>query len=351
MTSERDLYFRAVAADCELSVIAPLYMGERFVAELVSRLQAALNTVTDDFEIVLIDDGSRDQTWLRIVEAAGKDSRVRGIRLSRNFGQHCALTAGIDVARGRWLVVMDGDLQDRPEDVPKLYHAVLGGSCDVVIARRHLQQLSAFKKLSSSVFNWALSKLGDIETHQQIGNFRIFSRKVADAYRLYREQSRLLPALMARLGFSIGFLNVERSARADGGSTYNLRRLVRLATDAIIANSEKPLRLGIHLGALLSLFAMVLVAWALIRKLVYGVNIDGWTSVFIAVSFFSGVQLSFSGLIAIYVGRIFNETKRRPIYILADCVNTRSSIRQVPFSIGESLENRSFSAKLDKVRG
>lgn len=306
---------------CELSVVAPIYSGEQFVDELIERLHAALSSVTPDYEVILVDDGSADRVWERIVAAGSIDPRVKGVRLARNFGQHPAITAGLDHASGRWLVVMDSDLQDRPEDIPSIYREATSGNFDVVIARRATQRIKWTKRVPSIVFNKSLSWLGGIEASQSIGNFRVFSRKVADAFLLHREQFRFFPALMARLGFKVGYLDVARDGPPQGRSTYSVRKLVKLAVDAIVANSEKPLWFGIYGGALMALVAMSLAIWAVVRKALFDVGMSGWSSLFVAVAFFSGVQLMFAGLLGIYIGRIFNETKQRPIYIVSDMVN------------------------------
>lgn len=309
----------------DISVVAPVYKGEAFIEELTTRLVLALSTISERYEIVLVDDGSTDGTWARICEAGQRDPRVRGVRLSRNFGQHPAITAGIDHTVGDWVVVMDSDLQDRPEDIPGLHATARDGRFDMVIARRMQQDISAAKRLSSVLFNWTLSRLGGIEANQRIGNYRIFSRKVAIAFELYREQFRFFPALMARLGFKVGLYDVDRESRPQGKSTYSLRMLVDLATDAIIANSEKPLWLGIYIGSTVSVVAFALAFWMTLRAFWFGVSVSGWTSLFVAVAFFSGVQLLFSGLVGIYIGRVFNETKKRPLYIVAEGVNLEAS--------------------------
>jgi polyisoprenyl-phosphate glycosyltransferase len=302
----------------EISVIVPVYMGRAMVMELAERLVASLATITSAFEIILVDDRAPDNVWPLIVDLGRDDPRIRGIRLSRNFGQHPALTSGIDHARGRWLVVMDCDLQDRPEDIPLLYRKAQDANLDIVIAARESHDAARRRKLSSRLFHWALSWLADIDTSHDVGNFRIFNRAVADAFRQYREQFRLLPALMARLGFSVGHVAVDRPARAEGVSSYTYRKLVRLAVEAIIANSEKPLWFGIYAGFTIAAFAFVLVIWAFIQRLLHDAVMDGWTSLFIAVGFFSGVQLIFAGILGVYLGRVFNEVKRRPIYLVAE---------------------------------
>ena len=296
----------SMGSACELSVVAPVYNGATYLVELIDRLRSTLSGCVGSFEVVLVDDGSADATWAIIESAARADSRIKGVKLSRNFGQHPAITAGLQHTCGAWLVVMDSDLQDRPEDIPMLYEAALAGAGDIVIAMRSQQDISIGKRLSSVVFNAALSWLGGIAVSQRVGNFRIFSRPVADAVLQYKEQFRLFPALMARVGFRVANLEVSREARASGRSSYTFRKLVRLAVDAILANSEKPLWLGIYLGACVSIVAIALAFWAIYRKLAYEIVFEGWSSLMVAIAFFSGVQLMFSGLIGIYVGRIFN---------------------------------------------
>ena len=247
-----------------ISVVAPLYNGKSFIDELIGRLGDALSSITERYEIILVDDGSTDGSWSRIDEAGRSDRRVRAIRLSRNFGQHPAITAGIDHTLGDWIVVMDGDLQDRPEDIPGLHKTALDGKFDMVVARRMQQGISTPKKLSSVLFNWTLSRLGSIEASQRIGNYRIFSRQVAEAFALYREQFQFFPAIMARLGFKVGYLDVDREAEPLGKSAYSPRALTRLATDAIIANSEKPLRLGNYLGGIMAVVTLVLAFWTVL---------------------------------------------------------------------------------------
>jgi polyisoprenyl-phosphate glycosyltransferase len=312
-------------ASIDISVVAPLYDGESFIEELIGRLGPALSSITDRYEIVLVDDGSTDGTWAQIDQAGRRDRRVRAIRLSRNFGQHPAITAGIDHALGDWIVVMDGDLQDRAEDIPRLHQTALDGKFDMVVARRRQHDISVPKKLSSVLFNWALARLGGIEADQKIGNYRIFSRRVAEAFALHREQCRFFPALMARLGFKVGFLDVDRESRPLGKSTYSPRMLTQLATDAIIANSEQPLRLGFYLGGIVAVVTLVLAFWAAVRAALFGVHLGGWAIVLMALAFFAGVQLAFSGLVGLYVGRIFHEAKQRPLYLVAESVNLDAS--------------------------
>jgi dolichol-phosphate mannosyltransferase len=314
-------YCDTEVGDVEVSVIVPVYRGRRFIEELSRRLVATLETISPKFEILLVDDRDPDEVWPLIVELGNRDARIKGMRLSRNFGQHPALTAGIDHARGRWLVVMDCDLQDAPEDIPALYRKAVADQLDIVVALRREHHVGRRRRLSSWVFNWMLAKLGDVDTRSEIGNFRIFSRQVALAFQLHREQFRLLPALMARLGFNVGYVEVDRPGRPEGRSSYSYRKLFGLAIDAIVANSEKPLWLGIYLGLSIAAIAFALAVWALTQKLFADVGMDGWTSLFIAVTFFSGVQLVFAGIIGIYLGRVYHETKRRPLYLVSNTSN------------------------------
>ncbi len=323
-------YLDAALDDVEISVIVPVYMGRPFVDELATRLVAALEVISPKFEILLVDDRAPDDVWPLIVELGNRDARIKGIRLSRNFGQHPALTAGIDHAQGRWLVVMDCDLQDAPEDIPALYEKVTDENLDIVIALRGDHQVSRRRSVPSYLFNHLLAWLGDVDTRPEIGNFRIFSRQVALAFQLYREQFRLLPALMARLGFSVGYVEVTRTDRKAGKSSYSFRKLLGLAVDAIVANSEKPLWLGVYLGLAIAALAFALAVWALGRKLLLDVSMDGWTSLFIAVSFFSGAQLLFAGILGIYIGRIYNETKQRPLYLVAEVSQFGAGAKDMP---------------------
>ncbi len=301
----------------EISVVVPVYMGKPFLVELCQRLIKSLETVSPNFEIILVDDRSSDNIWPMIAAESQKDNRVIGLHLSKNFGQHYALTAGLEHASGRWIVVMDCDLQDLPEDIPALYQKAKQDDLDIVIALRKNHLVHPWRKISSFAYNRCLRFLGDIESHEDVGNFRIFSRQVGDEFLKYRENFRVLPALMSLMGFNVGYVPVTRPDRAAGKSSYTILALIKLAIRAIIAHSEKPLWLGVYLGIASSIAALTMSIWTVWRKFYFGIDITGWSSIFIGITFFSGIQLLFGGILGIYIGRIYNETKHRPLYHVA----------------------------------
>ena len=233
------------------SIISPVYQAADSVAELVRRLHAALQPLTPDYEVILVDDRSTDDSWARIVELAGQDDRVHGLRLSRNFGQHRAITAGLDHCRGEWVVVLDCDLQDRPEEIPALFAAARSGY-DAVLARRTTRRDSWHKKLLSRLFYRLLSYLTEVPQNPEVANFGIYHRKVIDAVRAMRENIRYFPTMVRWVGFRTGCLDVEHARRPAGTSTYKLGRRLQLAIDILLANSDKPLRLTVKWGLLLA---------------------------------------------------------------------------------------------------
>ena len=298
-----------------LSVVIPVYRAEGILEELYRRLRAALETLTPDFEIVLVEDCGGDRSWDVIRELARRDGRVRGIQFSRNFGQHYGITAGLDHCDGDWVVVMDGDLQDRPEEIPALYAKALEGY-DVVIARRGIRNHPPLKRFASWAFYKLFSWLADIEYDGATGNFRIVSRRVVENYRRIREQMRFFGGLVAWMGFPTTMVDVQQDARLAGSSSYSLRRLLRLAVEAIIAYSDKPLRLAVRLGFVMALFSFVFGLFIIYRALVYGVPVVGWPSLFVSLYFIGGIIIVILGILGIYLGKTFDEAKKRPLYVV-----------------------------------
>ena len=298
------------------SIVIPCFASEKSLEELCLRLDKAIAPISLDYEIVLVDDGSPDRTWSVIQELAGRDSRIRGIRLSRNFGQHHAITAGLDHARGDWVVVMDCDLQDRPEEIPRLYSKAAEGY-DMVIGLRTERQDSFFKKLGSRLFRVTFNYLTDSSLDQQAGNFGIYARKVVDSVVRLREQNRSFGLFANWVGFRRATIAITHAPRAHGKSSYTFARLFSLAMDSIVAHSNKLLRLSIALGFLLSglslLFALFLVA----RYVFWGLTVQGWTSLMVSIYFSAGLIIGSIGVVGLYIGKIFNEVKARPLYVIA----------------------------------
>ena len=299
-----------------ISVVTPVYRAEGCLPELYARLAAVLGSISQDFEIVMVEDCGGDRSWDIIQELARRDPRVKGIQFSRNFGQHYGITAGLDHCDGDWVVVMDCDLQDRPEEIPRLYERARQGA-EVVLARRGRRAHGGGKRLASWLFYRLFSWLADTEYDGDAGNFRIMSRRVVENVRLMREQLRFFGGLMNWMGFPAAAIDVQHDARADGASTYTFRKLWRLAVDTIIAYSDKPLRLAVRFGFVMSALSFAGGVYILFRALYHDIPVVGWASLFVSLYFLAGIIISILGVIGIYLGKTFDETKKRPLYIVA----------------------------------
>lgn len=298
-----------------ISVVVPVYKAENCLDELYRRLVAALESITPDFEIVLVEDCGGDRSWEIIERLSAQDARVKGIQFSRNFGQHYGITAGLDCCDGDWVVVMDCDLQDRPEEIPRLYAKAQEGY-DIVLARRGVRQDPPLKRFTSWLFYKIFSYLADIEYDAQTGNFRIMSRKVVENFRRMREQLRFFGGLVQWMGFPSASIDVEHAERFEGQSTYTFAKLWRLASETIIAYSDKPLRLAIRFGFMMAFVAFCYGVYIFSRALMYGSPIEGWSSLIVSLYFIGGIIISILGIMGIYLGKTFDESKKRPLYII-----------------------------------
>jgi len=298
-----------------LSVVIPVYKAEHCLDELYLRLKFVLENISPNFEIVLVEDCGGDGSWQVIERLSAVDPRVKGIQFSRNFGQHYGITAGLDHCHGDWVVVMDCDLQDRPEEIPRLYAKAQEGY-DIVLARRGARCDPLLKRVTSWLFYKLFSYLADIDYDGQTGNFRIMSRKVVLSFRRMREQLRFFGGLVQWMGFPTASIEVEHAERYEGHSTYTFDKLWKLATETIIAYSDKPLRLAVRFGFLMALLAFCYGIYALVRATVYGVPIQGWSSLIVSLYFIGGIIIAILGIIGIYLGKTFDESKKRPLYIV-----------------------------------
>ena len=298
-----------------ISVVTPVYRAEGCLEELYRRLVAALSGITQDFEIVMVEDCGGDRSWEIIRELARRDPRVKGIQFSRNFGQHYGITAGLDHCDGDWVVVMDCDLQDRPEEIPRLYARAQEGY-DVVLASRGVRADSTAKRLGSWLFYRLFSWLADIDYDGSSGNFRIISRKVVAAFRQMREQLRFFGGQVKWMGFPTASIEVRHDERFAGPSTYTLAKLLRLATETIVAYSDKPLRLSVRFGFALAAIAFCFGIYIVVHAVLYGSPIVGWASLIVSFYFIGGVIIAILGMIGIYLGKTFDEAKKRPLYIV-----------------------------------
>lgn len=298
-----------------ISIVSPVYGCAACLPELVRRVSASLPDALVEF--VLVNDASPDGSWETIQALAQKDRRVRGVNLSRNFGQHAAISAGLDYARGTWLVIMDCDLQDRPEEIPRLYAKAAEGF-DAVIARRAVRRDSWLKRAFSRNFYRALSLLTGIEHDSSIANFGIYHRKVIDAVRGLQESVRFFPAMVRWVGFRTALLDVEHAARETGESAYTLRKALRLALSVMLAYSDRPLWFAMQAGFWIASAALLFGASIVVRALIGDFTVLGYASLMASVWFLGGVTIMAIGVVGIYVGRIFDDVKRRPAYLVQE---------------------------------
>lgn len=305
------------------SIVSPVYKAEKIVSELVRRIECSVKSITEDFEIVLVCDGSPDNSWLAIKEECAKDKRVVGINLSRNFGQHYAITAGMRYAKGEWIVLMDCDLQDRPEEIPRLYEKAREGY-DIVQSRRVHRKDGFFKRLSSKAFHVVFDWFSGMKTDNSISNLGIYSRKVIDAFNGMQETSRSFGTLLSYVGFRKCTIDVEHSGRFEGRSSYSFRSLMKLMFDITISNSNKPLRVITVFGFLFSFMAFLLALYNLIAHWVGIVNVQGFTTTVFSIWFMGGVNLMVLGVVGLYIGKIFNQVKQRPLFIVAEEINAEN---------------------------
>jgi polyisoprenyl-phosphate glycosyltransferase len=303
-----------------ISVVSPVYQAEKIVVELVRQLHENLVNITDKYEIILVNDASLDNSWAVIAEECTRDSRVKGIDLSRNFGQHYAITAGLHYARGDWVVVMDCDLQDRPDEIINLYRKAQEGY-DSVFAQRIERKDSFFRKFSSKMFYKFFSYLTDTKQDPTIANFGIYNHKVIKALLSMKDNIRFFPTMVQWVGFRKYYLPVEHADRNEGKTSYNFRSLIRLAINNIIAFSDKPLRLTIIVGFIISLFSFLLAIYNLIANFLGFITVQGITTTVFSIWFLGGFIVLILGIIGLYVGKTFENVKNRPIFIIKDQIN------------------------------
>lgn len=299
----------------ELSVVAPCYNEEAGLEEFARRTSAACQVVTQDYEIILVDDGSSDQTWSKIQALADADPHIVGVELFRNHGHQLAVTAGLSLAQGERVLLIDADLQDPPE----LLHPMtllMDKGYDVVFGQRISRAgESRFKLLSASAFYRILNMMSSAHIPQDVGDFRLMSREVVELLRDMPEQTRFIRGMVSWIGGRQIAYPYARDCRHSGTTKYPLRKMISFAVDAFTSFSTKPLRIAVWLGLLSSLFAFSLLVYALYRWLT-GDVVPGWASSLGAIAFFSGIQLFVMGVFGEYLGRLVHEGKRRPLFAI-----------------------------------
>lgn len=299
----------------KLSVVSPVYRAELVLEELVERISNSIPSAFNSFEIILVDDFSPDKSWNKIVEISNNNSNVRGFKLSRNFGQHYAITAGLNQVSGDYVVVLDCDLQDQPEEIDKLFNESQKGF-DIVLARRYERKDSFYKKTVSKLFYKTLSYLTGTKQDATVANFGIYSKQVINEVVKLEEKIKYFPTMVKWVGFSTSYVNVEHASRSEGKSNYNLKKLLNLALDIILAYSDKPLRLIIKFGLSIALVSFLMVIYVLFEKITGKVSVSGYASLIISIWFLSGCLLTTLGVVGLYIGKIFEGVKNRPSYII-----------------------------------
>ena len=307
-----------------LSIVIPVYGADYSIRELVERISNSVEFITSDYEILLINDASPDNSWQAIESEVRNSDKVVGINLSRNFGQHRAISAGLSVCKGDWAVVMDCDLQDLPEDIPLLFEKAIEGF-DVVFGRRVKRDDGFFKKLSSKIFYKVYDYFTGHESDHSIANFSVISRKVINSYNSMPEQSKTYGLSISWLGFKRENIDINHARRPEGKSSYTFKKLLSLAIDTIVSQSNKPLKVSIFIGFLISSISMLFGLFFLLKYFFYGVSVEGWTSVIVSIYFVFGILMANLGVLGLYIGKTFDESKNRPRYVI-DTLITKENI-------------------------
>ena len=301
----------------QYAVVIPVFNEQENIAELYQRLTAVMQGLGGSYQIILVDDGSTDQSFSMMKALHEQDSRVKVVNLSRNFGHHLALTAGIDYANGDAVILMDADLQDQPEEIPKLMEKFNEGY-DVVYGVRKNRKESLTRRLASNVFMVTMNRVGGSGHFATGGVFRVMGRQVKDELQRCRETSRLITGLVGWLGFSQVGVEVEHGARYAGQTKYNTWRLIKLLLNTLTSFSYLPLQLATYLGLLTALLSVCLGAYIILRWIFVGIPVTGFTSTIVAILFLGAVQLMVLGLIGEYVGRVYTESQGRPLYVVRE---------------------------------
>jgi glycosyltransferase involved in cell wall biosynthesis len=309
------------------SVVVPVHNEELNLYELTNRLIAVMSQVGDTFEILIIDDGSEDNTWKTLLAISNVNKKVKAIRLSRNFGQHHAITAGLNACKGDWVVVMDGDLQDRPEVIPQLINETNKGF-DVVFVNRINRPEKMYYRILQRIFYFTLKYLSGIKFNHSQANFSIINRKVVNYYNKFPEQARFYGSTIKWLGFKQSSVSADHGTRFSGRPAYTFKSRFKLASDVILTFSDKPLVISIKVGFIMSIASLSIFIWVVTAKLIWGYQILGWASLIASIFLSTGIIVFVLGILGIYIGRIFNEVKDRPLYVIDECLNLNENYKE-----------------------
>ena len=298
-----------------ISFVSPVYRTEKILDKLVQEIQKVMLEINEPYEIILVDDRSPDNSWQVMQKLSQNFPEIISVRLSRNFGQHPAIMAGLSQAKGEWIVVLDCDLQDQPKEVLKLYTKAKEGF-DVVLAKRKNRQDGFFKRKASFVFSKIYSFFTDTLYDNEVANFGIYNKKVIEAILDISDYIKFFPLFVKFVGFNTTAIEVEHAEREEGNSTYTLSKLISLAFNTIISFSNKPLKLFVKFGLTISGISFLLGIYNLYLAITGQVAVLGYSSIIVSIWFLSGVIITTIGVTGIYVGKIFDQTKNRPIFVI-----------------------------------
>ena len=303
------------------SLVVPAYNEEGVIQELAVRLIDVMDGLDGDSEAILVDDGSRDRTWERMIEVARDEPRFRLVRLSRNFGHQIALTAGVDVAGGDAVIVMDADLQDPPEVALELAKRWREGYDVVYAVRDRREGETRFKRATAAAFYRGFNRISEIQVPLDVGDFRLVDRRALDVFNQMRESNRFVRGMFSWIGLEQAGVVYARRERFAGDTKYPLRKMLRFAATGVISFSAAPLRAALNLGFFVSFVAFALGVWSIVVKVSGLYEVPGWTSIVVVTTFIGGIQLIVLGVIGEYIGDIHAEVKRRPLYVIDELEN------------------------------
>ena len=298
-----------------ISIVSPVYRAEKILPILVSEINLVMERIGEDYEIILVDDRSPDNSWEVMKVLSSQNPKIKSIRLSRNFGQHSAIFAGLTKTKGDWVVVMDCDMQDQPKEIAKLYKKALEGY-DIVLGQRENRKDKFLKKLSSKLFYKVFNYLSGGQFNNEIGNFGIYKKKVIDSILNISDYIKFFPLFINWVGFKSVSIPIEHGEREEGKSSYSISRLLKLAFNAIISFSDKPLRLFINFGLGISILSFVLGIYYLYLSITHKITQPGFSSLILSIWFLSGIIISCIGIVGVYLGKTFDQAKGRPTFII-----------------------------------
>lgn len=302
-----------------ISIVSPVYMAAGIIDELVNKIKESVSKITSDFEIILVEDGSIDDSWKEIERNCKKDKRVKGIKLSRNFGQQLTLTAGLNFTKGDYVVVIDCDLQDDPKYISDLYKKAQEGF-DIVYAKRNKRKHKFIKNISALIYYKILSLISDYEMDPTIGSFSILSRRAVDSFLRFNEYRRGFLIILKWLGYKHSYILVDHNYRYEGKSSYSLKRLMEHATKITVSYSSKLLQFSIYLGILFSTLSFIGIIYLIYQYFFIGYR-EGWTSIMVMLFLIGGLIMLSLGIMGLYINAIFDQVRSRPLFLVDKTLN------------------------------